>query len=185
MILKIKNMESSRCKTLVKQEMTRLGFHEISVELGEVEFEGDISNEELQLFDSALKNLGLEILVDKRSRLIAKIKDAVDQLVYLTDDLPRPNYSEYISQKVNLSYSSLSNVFSAMENTTIEKYIIAQRIERVKELLIYSDLSLSDIAFKMHFSSVAHLSNQFKKVTGLTPSFFRKNRINNNETNDN
>ncbi len=169
-------MESRRCKTLVKEEMDKLGLQNATVELGEVEFEGDISDEKLELFDSALRNLGLEILVDKRSRLVTEIKDAVYQLVYLTDDLPKPNYSDYISEKVNLSYSSLSTVFSAKENITIEKYIITQRIERVKELLIYSDIGLSDIAFKMHFSSVAHLSNQFKKVTGLTPSFFRNNK---------
>jgi transcriptional regulator GlxA family with amidase domain len=144
--------------------------------LGEVEFEGDISDKKLKLFDAALKELGLEILVDKRSRLVAEIKDAVYQLVYLTDDLPKPNYSDYIGEKVNISYSSLSSIFSSMENITIEKYVVMQRTERVKELLIYSDMSLNDIAFKMHFSSVAHLSNQFKKVTGLTPSFFRNNR---------
>ncbi len=176
MILKIKYMESRRCKTLVKNEMDKLGLKHLTVELGEVEFEGDISDQKLRLFDAALKNLGLEILVDKRSLLITKIKDAVYQLVYLTDDLPKPNYSDYIREKVNVSYSSLSNIFSEKENTTIEKYIIIQRIERVKELLLYSDLALSDIAFKMHFSSVAHLSNQFKKITGLTPSFFRKRR---------
>ena len=176
MLLKIKNMISGSCKTLVEQEMNKLGFKHIKVELGEVEFEGDISDEKLHLFDSALKDLGLEILVDKRDRLIAKIKDAVYQLVYLTDDLPKPNYSDYISEKVNVSYSSLSNVFSAKEKMTIEKYIIIQRMERVKELLIYSDIALNDIAFKMHFSSVAHLSNQFKKSTGMTPSFFRKSK---------
>jgi len=98
-------------------------------------------------------------------------------LVYLHDDIPKPNYSDYISEKMKVSYSSLSNVFSAKENITVEKYIILQRMERVKELLIYSDISINDIAFTMHFSSVAHLSNQFKKVTGLTPSFFRNNRI--------
>jgi len=177
MILKIKNMGSSRCKTLVTHEMKKLGFQNITVELGEVEFEGDISDEKLKLFDSALKDLGLEILVDKRSQLVAEIKDAVYQLVYLNDNLPKPNYSDYISEKMSASYSSLSNVFSARENKTIENYIILQRMERVKELLIYSDTSINDIAFTMHFSSVAHLSNQFKKVTGLTPSFFRNNRI--------
>ena len=176
MLLKIKNMISGSCKTLVEQEMNKLGFKHIKVELGEVEFEGEVSDEKLHLFDSALKDLGLEILVDKRDRLITKIKDAVYQLVYLTDDLPKPNYSDYISEKVNVSYSSLSNVFSAKEKMTIEKYIIVLRMERVKELLIYSDISLNDIAFKMHFSSVAHLSNQFKKSTGMTPSFFRNQR---------
>ena len=157
--------------------MDKLGLQNVTVELGEVEFEGDISDEKLKLFGSALKDLGLEILVDKRSRLIAEIKDAIYQLVYLTDNRPKPNYSDYISEKLNVSYSSLSNTFSAKENITIERYIILQRIERVKELLIYSDISLGDIAFNMHFSSVAHLSNQFKKLTGLTPSFFRNNRI--------
>lgn len=171
-------MESSRCKTLVSQEMNKLGLQNITVELGEVEFEGEISDRKLQLFDSALKNLGLEVLVDKRTRLVAEIKDAVYQLVYLTDNLPKQNFSDFISKKmdVSYSYSSLSNIFSAKEKITLEKYIIIQRIERVKEILIYTDTSLNDIAFKMRFSSVAHLSNQFKKVTGLTPSFFRNNR---------
>ncbi len=172
-------MESHRCKTLVKYELDKLGFKNINVELGEVEFEGDISDQKLQLFDSALRDLGLEILLDKRSQLVAKIKDAIYQLVYLTDDLPKPNYSEYISEKVNVSYNTLSSVFSAKENITIEKYIIIRRIERVKELLLYSNIVLSDIAFNMHYSSVAHLSNQFKQYTGLTPSFFRKNRTDN------
>ncbi len=169
-------MESSRCKIAVMHEMKNLGFQNASVELGEVEFEGDISDEKLKLFDSALKVMGLEILVDKKSRLIATIKEAVYQLVYLTDDLPKQNYSDYISKKVNESYTSLSNIFSTKENMTIEKYIIIQRMERVKELLIYSDLALSDITFTMHFSSAAHLSNQFKKFTGMTPSFFRNQR---------
>lgn len=182
MILKIKNMESSRCLTLVTQEMIKLGFQNITVELGEVEFEGNISDSKLQLFDVVLKNLGLELLVDKRTRLVAEIKDAVYQLVYLTDNLPKQNFSDFISKKMDVgySYSSLSNIFSAKEKITLEKYIIIQRIERVKELLIYTDTSLNDIAFKMHFSSVAHLSNQFKKVTGITPSFFRDNRNKNN-----
>jgi AraC-like DNA-binding protein len=120
--------------------------------------------------------MGLEILVDKKNRLIAEIKDAVYQLVYTTDDLPKQNYPDYISEKVGIGYNILSKIFSAKENTTIEKYIIAQRIERVKELLIYSDISLNDIAYKMHYSSVAHLSNQFKKATGLTLSAFRDNK---------
>lgn len=171
-------MESSRCKTLVNLEMNKLGLQNFTVELGEVEFEGDISDRKLHLFDLALKNLGLEVLVDRRTLLIAKIKDAVYQFVYLTDDLPKQNFSDYINEKIDasFSYSSLSNTFSAKEKITLEKYIILQRIERVKELLIYTNTSLNDIAFNMRFSSVAHLSNQFKKVTGLTPSFFRNNR---------
>ena len=161
---------------MVMHEMNKLGLQNITVELGEVEFKGNISNENFKLFDIALQGLGLELLVDKKSLLVTEIKEAVYQLVYLTDDLPRPNYSDYISKKVNVSYSSLVTVFSARENNTIENYIIQQRIERVKELLIYSDISLSEIAYKMHFSSSTHLSNQFKKYSGLTPSFYRKNR---------
>ncbi len=176
MILRIKNMESIRCKTFVMHEMNKLGLQNITVELGEVEFKGNISNENLKLFDSALKDLGLELLVDKKSQLLAEIKDAVYQLVYLTDDLPKRNYSDYISEKLNVRFSSLVNIFSTLENNTIEKYIILQRIERVKELLLYSNISLGEIAFKMHFSSATHLSNQFKKATGLTPSSYRKNR---------
>ncbi len=176
MILRIKNMESSRCKTMVTHEMNKLGLQDITVELGEVGFAGDISNENLDLFGSALKGMGLELMVDKRRVLLAQIKDAVYQLVYFSDDLPKQNYSDYISEKLNVKYSVLVHVFSSMENNTIENYIILQRIERVKELLIYTDMSLGEIAFKMRFSSDAHLSNQFKKFAGLTPSFFRKNR---------
>ena len=169
-------MKSSSCKTLVMHEMHKLGLQNITVELGEVGFKGNISNENLELFDSALKGLGLELLVDNSRLLIAQIKDAVYQLVYLNDDLPKQNYSEYISEKVNVSYSSLINTFSSLENNTIENYIIVQQIERVKELLIYSDINLHEIALKMHYGSEAHLSNQFKNMTGFTPSFYRKNR---------
>lgn len=148
MILKIKNMKSIRCKILVEEEMHKLGFQNITVELGEVEFVGDISDKKLQLFDSALRDMGLEILVDKRNLLVAQIKDAIYELVYLTDDLPKPNNSDYISEKVNMSYNSLAKTFSEIENITIERYIIIQRIERVKELLVYSDTSLSTLLLK-------------------------------------
>ena len=110
----------------------------------------------------------------KNQHLVEQIKAAIHELVYHTDNIPKPNYSDFISQKVNLSYTSLSNTFSKDQGITIEKYIIEQRTERVKEILIYTDLSLDDIAFKLHYSSVAHLSNQFKKFTGMTPTFFRK-----------
>ena len=176
MVLKIKNMESCRCETLVMHEMNKLGLQNITMDLGEVGFTGDISNGNLELFDSALKDLGLELLVNKERLLIAKIKDAVYQLVYLTDHLPKQKYSDYISEKINVSYSSIVNIFSSLENNTLEDYILLQRIERVKELLIYSDINLSEIVFKMHFGSEAYLINQFIKATGATPSFYRKNR---------
>lgn len=166
-------MVTSRCKTFVKEELNKLGLYNITVELGVVELQDNISPEKMQLLNNSLKNGGLEIIADKRSLLVKEIKAAVYDLINHFDDLPKPNYSEYISQKVNSGYTHLSTTFSEMQGVSIEKYIIEQRIERVKDLLVYTDLGLSDIYFKLHFSSVAHLSNQFKKITGLTPSYFR------------
>jgi len=144
--------------------------------LGEVELKENISSEKLQLIDAALREVGLELINNNKNRLIEKIKATIYQLVYLSDDLPKPNFSVFISQRVNHDYPYLSNLFSGMQGMTIEKYIIAQKIERVKELLVYDKLSLSNIAYKLQYSSVAHLSNQFKKVTGLTPTFFMQLR---------
>lgn len=175
-MLHIRNMESSRCKAMVVNELNKLGLHYKTVELGEVELKENLSREKLLLIDIALKSAGLELINDKKSLLVEKIKAAIYQLIYLSDNLPKPNYSDYISKKVNHDYNYLSNLFSRLQGITIEKYIIAQKIERVKELLVYDELSLSDIAYKLQYSSVAHLSNQFKKVTGLTLSFFRQLR---------
>jgi len=177
MILKIKNMATSRCVTFVQDEFYKLGLYDITVELGEVELRENISNEKLQMLNTSLKEGGLELIEDKNTHLIKEIKDAVYDLVHHFDDLPKPNYSEYISQKLNISYTHLSSTFSKGQGISIEKYIIEQRIERVKEFLVYTDLGLNDISFKLNFSSVAHLSNQFKKVTGLTPTFFREQAI--------
>lgn len=174
MILKINNMVSSRCKTFVEDELKKLELYNITVELGRVELRDNISKDKLQLLNTSLKNAGLEIVEDKRVRLINEIKSAVYDLVHHFDDLPKPNYSEYISQKVNSGYTQISTIFSENQGITIEKYIISQRIERVKELLVYTNLGLADISFMLHYSSVAHLSNQFKKLTGLTPSYFRE-----------
>lgn len=177
MILKIKNMMSSSCKIFVQNELNKLGVYNITVELGEVELSEDLPEEKLRLLDNALRSAGLEILKDKNRQLVEKIKAAIHDLVYNTHDISKPNNSDFLSQKVNLSYTTLSNTFSKMQGVTIEKYILEQRIERVKEMLIYTDLSIDDIAFELHYSSGAHLSNQFKKFTGMTPSFFRKLRI--------
>jgi AraC-like DNA-binding protein len=174
MILKIKNMITSRCTTFVKDELNKLGLYNITVELGHVELYDEITPEKIQLLNASLINGGLEIIEDKRSLLVKEIKAAVYDLINNFDDLPKPNYSEYISQKVNSGYTHLSTTFSKMEGESIEKYIIVQRIERVKELLVYSDMGLNDISFKLNFSSVAHLSNQFKKITGLTPTYYRR-----------
>ncbi len=176
MILNIRNMESNRCKTIVKNELIKLGLRYKSVELGQVELKENVSEIKIQQIDIALKNAGLELIYDKRECLIEKIKATIYQLIYLSDDIPRPNFSKYISKKLHRDYTYLSNTFSGMQGMTIERYIITQKIERVKELLVYDGLSLSDIAFKLQYSSVAHLSNQFKKVIGLTPSFFKLHR---------
>jgi len=177
MMLRIRNMESDRCIAMVKDELCKHGLQYKNVELGKVELKGNISDEKLRLVDMGLRNAGLELMEDKKSHLIEMIKAAVYQLIYLSDDFPKPNFSDYISKKVNRDYTYLSNLFSGVQGVTIEKYFIAQKIVRVKELLVYCKLSLSDIAFKLHYSSVAHLSNQFKKVTGLTPTFFKQLRI--------
>jgi hypothetical protein len=173
MILKIRNMATSRCTTFVREELNKLGLYDVTVELGEVELRENISTEKLQLLNTSLENGGLEIIEDKKVQLINEIKATINDLIYNFDDLPKPNYSEYISEKINFNYTHLSSTFSKDQGISIEKYIIAQRIERVKELLVYSDLGLTDISFKLNFSSVAHLSNQFKKLTGLTPSYYR------------
>ena len=176
MMIQIRNMESNRCKDLVKNELDKLGIQYKSVELGEVELKGIVPGEKLQMIGTALRDSGLELMDNKKIRLVEKIKDAVYQMVYLSDDLPKPNLSDYICKKVNYNYTYLSNLFSGVQGVTIEKYIIIQKIERVKELLVYGKLSLSNIAYKMQYSSVAHLSNQFKRITGLTLSHFRQLR---------
>ena len=178
MMLRIRNMESDRCKMIVMEELKKLGLSYNSVELGEVELKDNISSYKIHLIDSALKKSGLELLANNKSLLVEKIKEAVNHLVYNSNDLSRPNFSDYISKRVNYDYKYLSKIFSEEEGMTIEKYIIGQRIERVKELLL-DGLGLSEIAFKMLYSSVAHLSNQFKKVTGLSPVQYKQLSINN------
>jgi AraC-like DNA-binding protein len=159
---------------MVRNELTRLGLQFKSVELGAVEFKGSISDEQLKLIDIALKNYGFELMYDRNNRTVEKIKASVFQLVYKSDDLPKQNFSNFISKTVNRDYTYLSNLFSSIQGVTIESYIIQQKISRIKELLVHENISLSNIAFLLKYSSVAHLSNQFKKVTGLTPSFFKK-----------
>jgi len=171
-------MESSRCISVVKNELNKLGMQYKKVELGLAELKSPASQDKLDLLDHALKSVGLELMDDVKNKLVKKINAAIYQLIYLSDDFPKPNFSQYISNKVNFDYTYLSSIFSGVHGITIAKQIIFQKIERVKELLINGDLSLGDIAFKLQYSSVAHLSNQFKKITGLTPSFFRQLRNN-------
>jgi AraC-like DNA-binding protein len=174
MMLSIKNMESNRCKDFVRNELIRLGIPYKSVELGEVKLIEDVSAEKLQLMDIALRNAGLELMQDKKFQLVEKIKAAIHQLIYFSDELQKPNVSRFISKRVNYDYSYLSKMFAALKGVTIEKYIISEKIERAKKLIVFNKLSLADIAFKMQYSSVAHLSAQFKKITGLTPSSFKE-----------
>jgi AraC-like DNA-binding protein len=173
MKLHIKFMVSLRCKLMVENELKLLGLHAVVVELGVAEIVEDISAETRSKLRSNLLKTGLELLDDKRSILIESIKNVIIEMIHHSDELPTNNYSEYISGKLNYDYTYLSNIFSAVRGVTIQQYIIINKIERVKELLLYDQMSLTEIAHKLHYSSVAHLSNQFKKITGLTPSFFR------------
>ena len=172
MKLLIKNMVSLRCKMIVKSELEKMNLQFTVVELGEVEITGELSSKQQQELKTSLLRSGLELLEDKKSMLIEKIKNIVIEMIHYSDEPPLLNFSNYLSEKLNYDYNYLSNLFSEVKGTTIEHFIIAHKIERAKELLIYNELTLTEIAEKLHYSNVAHLSNQFKKVTGLTPSFF-------------
>jgi AraC-like DNA-binding protein len=174
MKLLIKNMVSLRCKMIVKSELEHLGLHFKVVELGEVEVEEELPASVKEALKTALLNYGFELMEDKKSILIEKIKNIIVEMIHYSEEPPVLNFSAFLSEKLNYDYNYLSNLFSEVKGITIEHYIIAHKIERAKELLIYNELTLTEIAYKLHYSSVAHLSNQFKKVTGLTPSFFKK-----------
>ncbi len=167
-------MVSIRCKMVVKSELTKLGLHFIVVDLGEVEVKENITAEQHEQLKIALSASGLELMEDKKAVLIEKIKGVIVEMVYYSEETPKTNFSNYLSEKLNYDYTYLSNLFSESTGITIEHFIIAHKIERVKELLLYNELNLTEISYMLNYSSVAHLSNQFKKVTGLTPSFFKK-----------
>lgn len=158
---------------VVKAQLENKGLRPLFVNLGEVEIEGDLSKDQLSQLDTSLKSLGFEIIDNKKSKTIEKIKNAIVTLVHHSDHNLKTNLSEFITSQIHQDYNYLSNLFSEVEGTTIEKYFIAQRIERVKELIVYDELSLSEIADQLGYSSVAYLSNQFKKITGFTPSHFK------------
>jgi AraC-like DNA-binding protein len=163
-----------RCKMVVKEELAKLGLHYTSVELGEAEILEKISAEQHDQIRTALLKSGLELMDDKKSVLIQKIKNVIIELVHYSEEPLVVNFSEFLSQKLDHDYTYLANLFSEVQGTTIEQFLIAHKIERVKELLVYDELNVTEIAYKMHYSSVAHLSAQFKKVTGLTPSHFKQ-----------
>ena len=161
---------------VVKAELEKLGLHYTVVELGEAEIMEDISAEQHDQFKAVLLKSGLELLDDKKSVLIQKIKNVIIELIHYSEEPLAINFSDHLSQKLNHNYTYLANLFSEVQGTTIEKFIIAHKIERVKELLVYNELNLTEIAYLMHYSRVGHLSAQFKKVTGLTPSHFKQLR---------
>ena len=167
-------MVSNRCKMAVKEELRKLGLHFIVVDLGEVEIMENISAEQREQMKAALLISGFELMDDKKAILIEKIKTAVIEMVHHSDENIKINFSDFLSEKLNHNYTYLANLFSEVQGTSIEQFIIAHKIERIKELIIYDELNITEIAWKMNYSSVAHLSNQFKKVTGLTPSHFRQ-----------
>lgn len=167
-------MVCSRCKMVVKSELEKLGLRPVTVELGEVEIGETLSKEQIQKVAECLKIFGFALIDDKKSRTIERIKTLIIDLVQHKNAELQTNLSDYLSRHLMKEYSTLSNLFSEVENTTIEKYFISQKIEKVKELLMYDELSLSEIAFRLHYSSVAHLSNQFKKVTGFSPGYFKQ-----------
>ncbi|QEC51430.1 AraC-like DNA-binding protein [Anseongella ginsenosidimutans] len=176
MKLYIKYMVSLRCKMVVKEELKKVGVNYATVDLGVAELPGKITAEQRSQLKTALLKSGLELMDDKKSILIEKIKNVVIEFVHYSDELPNVNFSDYLSEKLNYDYTYLANIFSEVKGINIQQFIITHKIERVKELLVYDELSLTEIAHKLNYSSVAHLSNQFKKVTGLTPSHFKKLR---------
>ncbi len=166
-------MVCNRCIMVVADELKKFGYTPLNITLGEVELGTDLALGEKEIFNQHLKSFGFEIIDDKKSRLIEQIKSSIIAIVQQQNSGLKSNLSDYLSGKLHHDYSYLSNLFSEIEGTTIEKYFIAQKIEKVKELLVYNELTLSEIADQMNYSSVAYLSNQFKKVTGLTPTYFK------------
>lgn len=170
-------MVSNRCKMTVKEELKKLGLHFIVVDLGEVEIMENMTMEQKEKLKIGLMNSGLELIDNKRSVLIGKIKNVIIEMVHHSEDYIKINFSVFLSDKLNHDYTYLANLFSEVQGTTIEHFIIYHKIERIKELILYNELNITEIANKMNYSSVSHLSNQFKKVTGLSPSHFKKLQV--------
>ncbi|WP_445385829.1 helix-turn-helix domain-containing protein [Robiginitalea sp. IMCC44478] len=170
----IKYMVSLRCKLMVKHELEKLDIHYISIELGMVELKEAIPDKILQELKTNLAKSGLELLDDKKSILVDKIKNIIIQMIHYSDEIPEINFSDYLAEKLDYDYTYLSNLFSEVKGITIQHFIIKHKIEKAKELILYNELNLTEIAYKLNYSSVAHLSNQFKKVTGHTPSYYKK-----------
>ncbi|MBP6558068.1 MAG: helix-turn-helix transcriptional regulator [Flavobacterium sp.] len=166
-------MVSNRCKMMVKEELKKLGLHFIIVDLGVVEIMEDISDEKRELLKANLIESGLELMDDKRAIMIEKVKNVIIQMIHHSEEPIKVTFSEHLSEKLNQNYTYLANLFSEIQGITIEQFMILHKVERIKELIIYDELNITEIAWKMNYSSVAHLSTQFKKVTGLSPSHFK------------
>jgi YesN/AraC family two-component response regulator len=175
----IKNMVCIRCKMVVKGQLKKITSDNAVIKLGEVEITGTLTDAQLNEFRSGLLKFGLVVLDDKKSMLIDKIKKVIVELVHYEDEPLKVNFSAYLSKKLNYEYTYMANLFSEVEGINVEHYLISHKIERVKELLIYERLSLREISYKLNYSSVAHLCNQFKKTTGLTPANFKKSKVEN------
>lgn len=176
MKLFIKFMVSIRCKLAVKTALDKLGLHYTMIELGEVQLKDTISEEQKDILATMLQRSGLKLMEDNKSILIEKVKNIIIEMIHYTGELPKANFSDFLEEKLGHDYKYISNLFSETTGITIEHFIIAHKVERTKELLLYNELSLKEIAKNLHYSSVAHLSNQFKKATGLTPIFYRNIR---------
>ncbi|MCX6248232.1 MAG: helix-turn-helix domain-containing protein [Bacteroidetes bacterium] len=169
----IKYMVTIRCKMVVKSALENIGVPYTFVDLGEAVISDDVTTQQIDSLRVALRKTGLELMDDKKSILVEKIKAVIIELVHYNDDQLKINMSDYLSEKLNHNYTYLANLFSEVKGTTIEHFYLTHKIEKVKELLVYDELSLTEIAYRLNYSSVAHLSNQFKKMTGLTPSHFK------------
>jgi len=170
-------MVSTRCKMAVKELFKNLGIVYSSVELGEVEIAEILSDENLEELKISLLNIGFELIEDRRAILIERIKNIIIEMVHHSDNQIKVNFSDYLSEKLKYDYTYMANVFSEVQGISIEQFIISHKVERIKEYIIYDELNMTEIAIKMNYSSVAHLSGQFKKVTGLTPSYFKKLKL--------
>lgn len=179
MKLYVKSMVSLRCKMLVKEALRKLGLHFIIIDFGEIEIMEELTLAELESFNKMLHRSGLELIDNKKAILVDKVKNVIIEMIHYTDELPKNNYSDFISMKLCHDYTYLANIFSEMKGITIQQFIIRHKVEKIKELLMYDELNLTEISYKMHYSSVAHLSNQFKKVTGMTPTYFKNLKANN------
>ncbi len=167
-------MVSLRCKMMVEEELRKLEIGYSLIDLGMVEIAGEMYPQQREMLKNNLLKSGLELMDDKKSILIEKIKNLIIQMIHHSDELPKINHSDYISKQLGYDYTYLANVFSEVKGITIQQFIIIHKIERVKELILYDELNLTQISYKMNYSSVAYLSHQFKQITGLTPSFYKQ-----------